>query len=180
MAEVTGYTMIRNAIPLGLAQQAANAIPGELEVMVKRQKYTEFRVPPLCLKIQEEFITNYGRHSDLAQLLETKSVPPPKSINIGIFHETTPDPTKMKTGLKGEVYVIIALTDLSPANGLFIFLAKSHKRTSESASVVDWEESRLDLKAGDAVVWRGDLAYLHPPGGGGKFETLVFWDDARN
>lgn len=68
----------------------------------------------------------------------------------------------------------MALTDLSPKNGLFIFLAKSHKHISESASAAGWEESSLDLKAGDAVVWRGDLAYLHSSGGGGKFETLVF------
>lgn len=112
-------------------------------------------------------------------MLETKSVPPPKSINIGIFYETTLDLTKIKTGLKGEVYVTVALTDLSPINGLFIFLAKSHKRTPENASAVSWEESRLDLKAGDVVVWRGDLAYLHSSRGGRKFKTLVFGDDAR-
>jgi ectoine hydroxylase-related dioxygenase (phytanoyl-CoA dioxygenase family) len=106
-------------------------------------------------------------------LLETESVSAPKSLNIGIFHETTPDPTKKKTGLKGEVYVTVALTNLNPENGLFIFLAKSHKRTSENTSA-GWKESRLDLMAGDAVVWRGDMAYLHSFGGGGKFETLVF------
>jgi ectoine hydroxylase-related dioxygenase (phytanoyl-CoA dioxygenase family) len=102
-------------------------------------------------------------------LLESKTIPPPKSINVGIFHKIDTDPTRPKTGLKGEVYVTIALSDLSPTNGLFIFLAKSHKRER-----VEWEENRLDLKAGDVVVWRGDLAYLHSAGGGGKFQTLVF------
>ncbi|CZT13546.1 uncharacterized protein RAG0_17038 [Rhynchosporium agropyri] len=174
MAEVNGYAIIRNAIPTGLAQEAADTIPGGLITSVKREKFTEFKVPPVCVKIREQFIKEYGKHSDLAQLLETQSVPPPKSINIGIFHETNSDPTKMKTGLKGEVYVTVALTDLSPANGLFIFLAKSHKHTSESASAVGWEENHIDLKAGDAVLWRGDLVYLHSSGGGGKFETLVF------
>ncbi|CZT07728.1 uncharacterized protein RCO7_11218 [Rhynchosporium graminicola] len=174
MADVNGYAIIRNAVPTELAQKAADTMPGGLVTSVKREKFTEFTVPPVCVKIREHFIKEYGKHGELAQLLETQSVPPPKSINIGIFHETNPDPTKMKTGLKGEVYVTVALTDLSPANGLFIFLAKSHKHTSESASAVGWEESRIDLKAGDAVLWRGDLVYLHSSGGGGKFETLVF------
>jgi hypothetical protein len=32
----------------------------------------------------------------------------------------------------------------------------------------------LKLDAGDAVVWRGDVVYIDPPGGGGMFETLTY------
>ncbi|KAF7877682.1 hypothetical protein EAF04_001353 [Stromatinia cepivora] len=174
MANTTGYKIIRNAISLPLVQQAADLIPGDLVVIVEREKFTEFKIPKISLDIRDEFIRAYGECSDLAELLETSKIPPPKPTNIGIFHPTKPVSTKKKTGLKGEVYATVALTDLSPATGLFIFLAGSHKHTLEGNSNDEWKECYLDLKAGDAIIWRGDLSYLHSSGGGGKFQTLVF------
>ncbi len=98
----------------------------------------------------------------------------PKSINIGTFHSTSPDPSKPKTGGRGQVYVTIALTDLNSESGWFVLLEGSHQQKPESTPASEWKEASLNLSAGDAVVWRGDLAYLHSPGGGGKFETLVY------
>jgi ectoine hydroxylase-related dioxygenase (phytanoyl-CoA dioxygenase family) len=102
----------------------------------------------------------------------------PKSINVGIFNETNPDSTKNLSGKKGEVYATLALTQLSPKNGLFIFLAGSHRRTPGSSPTI-WRKFHANLSPGDALVWRGDLAYSHSPGGGGMFVTLVFEDVLR-
>ncbi|KAM0145794.1 hypothetical protein ACHAPC_011124 [Botrytis cinerea] len=85
----------------------------------------------------------YSEYSDLAELLETDKVPPLKSIKIGIFRPTTPDPTRMKAGLKREVCITIALTDLNLATRFFIFPGRSHKRTFESSLKVEGKESRL-------------------------------------
>jgi hypothetical protein len=80
-------------------------------------------------------------------LLESKTILPLKSINVRIFYKIDIDLMRLKTRLKGEVYVTIALIDLSPTNGLFIFLAKSHNYKR-----VEWDENCLDLKASDIVV----------------------------
>lgn len=81
---------------------------------------------------------------------------------------------KPMTAKKGQVYVTIALTDLNPKTGWFIFLEGSHRRASTTFSVAEWNQVGLDIKAGDAVVWRGDLSYLHSSGGGASFMTMVF------
>jgi hypothetical protein len=98
----------------------------------------------------------------------------PKSINIGTFRPTIPDPLKAKTGARGQIYVTLAFTKLSSATGWFELLEGSHRQKPESTAPSEWKKANLELLAGDAVVWRGDLAYLHSPGGGGKFETLVY------
>lgn len=56
MANIAGYTIIRNAVRSELALKAAEIVPGNLAVTVKREKYTEFEVPRICLDIQAEFI----------------------------------------------------------------------------------------------------------------------------
>jgi ectoine hydroxylase-related dioxygenase (phytanoyl-CoA dioxygenase family) len=93
-------------------------------------------------------------------------------VNIGQFHETDADQTKPKTGRKGDIYVTIALTELNPENGWFILLQGSH--TQPPSSVVSLPRISLNLNPGDVVIWLGDLAYLHAPGGGGIFEPLVY------
>ena len=96
----------------------------------------------------------------------------PKSINVGTFHPTIPDPSKLKTGAKGQVYVTIALTNLNSETGWFEFLEGSHRQGLKGTE--ELKKASLNLSAGDAVIWWGDLVYLHSPGGGGKFETLVY------
>lgn len=56
MANVTGYAIIQNAIPAELALQAADLIPGKLGVIVKRDEFTEFEIPRICLEIGKEFM----------------------------------------------------------------------------------------------------------------------------
>jgi ectoine hydroxylase-related dioxygenase (phytanoyl-CoA dioxygenase family) len=105
-----------------------------------------------------------------ASLMDSKPIPnAPNDLFTGRFHETNAEPTKLKTAQKNQVYVTIALTDLSSSNGWYTFYEDSHSRTSPLSKLV-----ALDLKAGDAVVWRGDLVYIHSSGGGGVFLTLVF------
>ena len=70
------------------------------------------------------------KEANLLELLDTKTVPPPNSIYIGIRKYSTTHPRPMKeknTRQKREVYVTVAGKDFSPANGLFIILAESHK-----------------------------------------------------
>ena len=79
------------------------------------------------------------------------------------------------TAGKGQVYVTVALTDLNPKSGWFILLEGSHRRESTTTfSIAQWKQVSLDIKAGDAIAWRGDLGYLHSSGGGASFMTMVF------
>ncbi|KAK8906221.1 hypothetical protein ACHAPF_011391 [Botrytis cinerea] len=119
MTSSNGYAIIRDTVAVELVQQAADKAPVDLVVKM------------------------YSEYSDLAELLETDKVPPLKSVKIGIFRPTTPDPKRMKAGLKREVYVTIALTDLNLATRFFIFPGRSHKRTFESSLKVEGKESRL-------------------------------------
>ncbi|KAK6601210.1 hypothetical protein H4I95_08192 [Botrytis cinerea] len=116
MTSSNGYAIIRDTVAVELVQQAADKAPVDLM---------------------------YSEYSDIAELLETDKVPPLKSVKIGIFRPTTPDPKRMKAGLKREVYVTIALTDLNLATRFFIFPGRSHKRTFESSLKVEGKESRL-------------------------------------
>lgn len=79
-----------------------------------------------------------------------------------------------KSGKKGEIFVTVALTELNARTGWFVFLEGSHKSPPKFASKSEWRKMNLDLSIGDALVWQGDLAYLHSAGGGGKFMTLVY------
>ena len=97
----------------------------------------------------------------------------PRSIGVGVFHQRDPD-LRPKTGRKGDALVTIALTKLNSATGWFDLLEGSHRSTSEHTSISDFKRASFDLSPGDAVIWRGDLSYMHTPGGGGKFETLVY------
>jgi hypothetical protein len=76
----------------------------------------------------------------------------------------------MKGGMT-YIYVTIALTRLDHTNGWFVFYegSKSGERLCTSNKT-----AYLTLKAGDAVIWRSNLIYFHPRGGGGMFLTLVF------
>lgn len=93
----------------------------------------------------------------------------PSSINLGIFHQTQADPSRLKTANDKEVYITIAVTDLGPENGWFTFYEGSHQRKPPFGNPVC-----LDLKAGDAVAWSGRIVYSHTSGGGGIFITLVY------
>ncbi len=57
MANVDGYAIIRNAIPQGMAQEAADAIKEGLPVKAKRVKFTKFddRLP-IYVKIRDDFM----------------------------------------------------------------------------------------------------------------------------
>lgn len=92
----------------------------------------------------------------------------PQTLNLGMFHETDADPTKLMTA-GPRIYVTIAITRLSPSNRWFTFYEGSHQHRSRLGRKV-----ALDLEAGDAVAWRGDLVYFHSPGGGGIFLVLSF------
>jgi hypothetical protein len=97
---------------------------------------------------------------------------PSSAVDIftGIFKET-PDDQKSYTGKKGEIFVTIALTQLDHTNGWLVFYEGSK---CEEGLKPENKTVYLDLNAGDAVIWRSNLVYFHPSGGGGMFLTLVF------
>ncbi|OCK74616.1 hypothetical protein K432DRAFT_310376 [Lepidopterella palustris CBS 459.81] len=171
MASGAGYALIPGAISPSLVQQAILAIKGNLKVKRETEKYTEYEVPSICNNIRDEFIKNTGE-SSLTQFLNRQPVPQLRSVNVGVFRETNTDPKKVYGAGKEEIYVTIALTDLNPGNGWYIFIERSYDRSP--ASQTFWKDASITLKAGDAVVWRGDLLYRHPPGGEGTFVTLVY------
>ncbi|KAM5434083.1 hypothetical protein McanCB21832_004128 [Microsporum canis] len=155
MASTLGFEVIRNAVPSDLVKKGADALPKQTQH--RREKYDA-----------------YEKDADkvaLIELLKPKPIPlKPNYIFAGIFRETDADPSKLKTAEEGEVYVTIALTNLNSNNGWYTFYAGSRKNEPMTCS----HPVALDLRAGDAVIWRGDLIYFHSPGGGGAFETLVY------
>lgn len=54
---MAGYVVIVGAVPLALAQQVAKEMSQGLKVLVRREKYTEYAVPAICLKVRDEFMT---------------------------------------------------------------------------------------------------------------------------
>ncbi|KAF4227343.1 hypothetical protein CNMCM8980_002704 [Aspergillus fumigatiaffinis] len=168
MTRGPGYVIIKSSTPQAVAKEAATSVL-ESPLIQKHEKYTEHEVPNICVKMKDDFMKVVD-HSILASLMDSKPVPKaPNDLFAGQFHETNAEPTKLKTAQKNQVYATIALTDLNPSNGWYTFYEDSHSRTSPLSKLV-----ALDLKAGDAVVWRGDLVYIHSSGGGGVFLTLVF------
>ncbi|KAM5485863.1 hypothetical protein McanCB56680_001551 [Microsporum canis] len=161
MASTLGFEVIRNAVPSDLVKKGADALPKQTQH--RREKYDAYEVPYECHKDADKVA--------LIELLKPKPIPlKPNYIFAGIFRETDADPSKLKTAEEGEVYVTIALTNLNSNNGWYTFYAGSRKNEPMTCS----HPVALDLRAGDAVIWRGDLIYFHSPGGGGAFETLVY------
>ncbi len=64
--------------------------------------------------------------SKLTELLQKLVSSSPESIHIGIFHSTDVNSLELQTARENEAYVTIALTDLSPDDGWFIFCEGSH------------------------------------------------------
>jgi hypothetical protein len=93
-------------------------------------------------------------------------------VFAGIFRETGNSTQQhKKTGASNEIYVTVALTALSPDNGWYVFFEGSRA----NCPIPDEKKTKeMMLDTGDAVIWRGDLVYLHPPGGGGMFQTIVY------
>ncbi|KAF2806115.1 uncharacterized protein BDZ99DRAFT_104182 [Mytilinidion resinicola] len=172
MASGVGYAVIPGAISLSPVQQAVSAVSGGVKVKRATEKYTEYEVPSICINIRDEFIKKQTDDPSLAQFLDRQPVSQLRSVNVGVFRETdNADPKKVYGAGKEEIYVTIALTGLDSGNGWYILIEKSYDR---SPSQTSWNDASMKLKAGDAVVWRGDLLYRHPPGGGGTFMTLVY------
>ncbi|KAE8371115.1 hypothetical protein BDV26DRAFT_303177 [Aspergillus bertholletiae] len=167
------YEIIRGAIPKVLAQRTADAL--QKQPKHPREKYDAFEIPPVCSEVRDTFLNNAEKQV-LSRLCHPKPVPlQPDHIFAGIFRETVADPKKLKTAEKGEIYVTIALTPLSPANGWYTFYRGA--RANQSAPTSETPKDALNLDIGDAVVWRGDLIYIHSSGGGGMFQTIVYQID---
>ncbi|EEH35725.1 hypothetical protein PAAG_00048 [Paracoccidioides lutzii Pb01] len=174
MTFTEGFSIIESAVSGDLARQLAKFLEQELPLRapgLKGEKYSQYDIqPPLALQIKEEFINNAENITVVAELLQKSVAKAPDYISIGIFHETDADPTKLKTAGEGRVYATIALTDLGPNNGWFAFFEGSHKQKKSPLK----GPTTVNMKAGDAFVWRGELVYHHSSGGGGMFETLVY------
>jgi len=171
MASSQGFSIIEKAVSQELVQKLVDELRKDLPARVptaQREKYNEYEVPPLGFDVKDDFVKNTDK-SKVTELLQKPVPPSPESIHIGIFHTTDANPLKLKTAGENRVYVTIALTDLGPSNGWFTFFEGSHRERTQLGRKV-----ALDLKAGDAVVWRGGLVYHDTPGGGGMFETLVY------
>lgn len=172
MTNREGFIVIRDSVSVALVKQLAAELDAGLEgkkPTVCREKYNEYEVSSLGIAVKDDFekCTAKGR---LASLFNSNAVPQqPTSVHLGIFHHTNADPSKLKTANEEEVYVTIAVTDLGQDNGWFTFYEGSHRRKPPLGQSVS-----LNLKAGDAVAWSGNIVYSHTPGGGGKFITLVY------
>jgi hypothetical protein len=202
MAATDGYAIIRNVIPADLAHQAAASIPGTLKVRVEYDGLIEYdpqnhdddpqncgkpKSPSFGDRIRDYFVkvnptpiqrlsitltfpAKKGDKTDLLQLLNRASGEKLVLTSVGVFHQPKAKPTEIKRGLEGTVYVTIAVTKLNAEDGWFTFLKGSHRGTP----FTDWVRVDLQMNAGDAVVWSGDLRYINSSEGGGKFVTLTY------
>ncbi|KAF3004515.1 hypothetical protein E8E15_000694 [Penicillium rubens] len=169
MANSNGYVVLKQAVSASLASKLAddfqNGIP---EPTATKDKYNEYKVPQRGFEIKDEFLRNMDKDA-VAQLFSPNQIPSSlQTVNLGMFHETDADPTKLMTA-GPRVYITIAITTLSPSNGWFTFYEGSHRQRSRLG-----KKAALNLEPGDAVAWRGDLVYFHSPGGGGIFLVLSF------
>lgn len=91
---------------------------------------------------------------------------------IGSFKSSDPKnfgKSLLHIGSKDQIYVHVALTDLSPENGFYTVLRGSHQAKHPGMTPVDdWIPTPITLREGDAFVWRGDLSYLLSSNGGGE------------
>lgn len=96
----------------------------------------------------------------------------PKTSVVGSFLPGDRNEAKyslLHTGHKDDIYVHIALNRLCTQSGFYKILKGSHlSRHPGMTPVSDWSEADIDLKEGDAIIWRCDLAYFVSSGGGGK------------
>ncbi|KAE8363898.1 hypothetical protein BDV27DRAFT_129295 [Aspergillus caelatus] len=172
MTDSQGFILLPNVVSGVLLQRLAADMDANMcktTPTVRREKFNEYEVPSSGYAVKDEFVQNVDK-SRLASLFHLNSFPEhPWSINMGVFHETEADPSKLKTANKEEVYVTIAVTDLGSHNGWFNFHEGSHLRKPPLGKAIS-----LNLRAGDAVAWSGNLVYSHVSGGGGKFLTIVY------
>ncbi|SPB49760.1 unnamed protein product [Aspergillus niger] len=155
MTSTQGFIVLRQVVSQALVQALGNELGVvilESKPTVCREKYKEYQVPPLGYSVRDEFSKNTDGNR-LAPLFYPNPVPRvPSSINVGVFHQTDADPSKLKTANAEEVYVTIAITDLGEHNGWFTFYEGSHSRQPPLGPAIS-----LNLKEGDAVAWSGKL-----------------------
>ena len=189
MENSRGFMVIPQCVSVALVKQLATEFDVDIakrKPTVCREKYNEYEVSSLGIAVRDDFVKVWiipeliseqrlrkkqnVEKGMLEPLFSTTAVPhQPTSINMGIFHQTHADPSKLKTANEEEVYITIAVTDLGQENGWFTLYEGSHQRKPPIGNPVD-----LNLKAGDAVAWSGRIVYSHTSGGGGKFITLVY------
>ena len=56
MADSTGYIILRKAVPLEQVQVLAAEMERGLEVLLSREKFTEYQPPTAALAVRDEFI----------------------------------------------------------------------------------------------------------------------------
>ncbi|KAI9035056.1 uncharacterized protein KD926_004672 [Aspergillus affinis] len=119
MANSQGFIVLPNAVSERLIQNLASELDANISNTVptaRLEKYNEYQVSPLGYAVKDDFIKNSDK-SQFASLFRFNAVPQhPASTNIGVFHETKADPSKLKTANEEEVYVTIAVTDLGQHN----------------------------------------------------------------
>ncbi|KAL8922648.1 MAG: hypothetical protein Q9172_003488 [Xanthocarpia lactea] len=177
-ALAAGYARLEGTIPPDLIQLAADAISsGKLKTTVHKLKYHEFEVPGVCYSICDYFMATFNLEPIKALLhyLPDDTLPQPqRPLRIGKFHKTTgPSPSEAFNEHTTHVYVTIAITDLKPVNGAYIFLEGSHLLQDPKEKAI-CDVAPMILLAGRAEAWCGDLSYTYLTGGGGSFITLVF------
>lgn len=75
------------------------------------------------------------------------------------------------------IFVLVALEHMSPKTGLYTFLYGSHGPLHPRFTPVSaWNtgNAEINLSAGDAIIYRGDISYMLSRNGGGMFEILVY------
>lgn len=68
--------------------------------------------------------------------------------------------------------MIVALSALSPNNGMLIFCRPPEEEHSVMHS--GWQEEEITLEAGDAVIWRGECLAKRGNGDGGVILLILY------
>ncbi|CAD6585727.1 MAG: hypothetical protein ASARMPRED_002292 [Alectoria sarmentosa] len=177
--EADGYLIIRNAIPIEKVREVVAIIAKGLSVNARSETALIYATPVQAYMVRDAFVSIWRPALHPFYDPMGKTIPKmPKANIVGSFENS--DPTSFRksilhTGSKDEIYVHIALTNLSPDNGFYTLLRGSHQTKHPGLTPVnDWIRTPIDLQEGDALVWRGDLSYLLSSNGGGKWQCLTF------
>ncbi|KAI4271084.1 MAG: hypothetical protein LQ337_006260 [Flavoplaca oasis] len=197
MAEATGFAILDGTIEPHLIQQAANDIDtGRIKIIRLLRKHHQFENRPICSSIRDDFMPvgfnsyprlevdadtayqnfDYRILKDLLGYYQEQELPQPDVTRFGQFLWTPGQPPNSFMVLNDyaeSVYITIAITPLSPANGWYIFLKGSHLHGCPSARA-RCGPVPTDLEPGQAIAWHGNLAFKCTAGGDGSFINLVF------
>ena len=187
-AEFGGFKILRNAVQVSIVRELTSVVSRRLPVNANSETHQAYVTPFPAYQLRDDFNSvslSYMRAcfwltvqncrdalQDFYIPMQKKIPAMPKTSIVGSFLPGDPREARyslLHVGNKDQIYVHIALNRLCWQSGFYNILKGSHLGRHPSRTPVNsWSSADINLEEGDAIIWRGDLAYFLSPGGGGK------------